>query len=199
MARCRRSLDRNAAAFADIAGWAAVPAGRTSRRAETRLAEAARLYRNVDATNQMHLGGIVAAARTSPKPRGSITSRRSASPASHPPQREQARTALADVQAKSGESPAEFEKWLTDTLDAPARGTPQGAGQRHGRQAAAGAGAHRSAGQQDRPARGARQRRPAEFFLSLVRGLSGGVAAHPEGLREIPGAAGGEVHPRQPR
>ena len=34
-----------------------------------------------------------------------------------PPQRDQAKAALAAVQATSGENPAEFEKWLTATLD----------------------------------------------------------------------------------
>ena len=45
------SLDRTAAAFADIAGWAAYLEKRVQL-AEKRLAEAARLSRNLDATNQ---------------------------------------------------------------------------------------------------------------------------------------------------
>ena len=49
------SLDRNQATFADIAGWAAFIQG-DMKVAEERLAEAARLSRNLDPTNQMHLG-----------------------------------------------------------------------------------------------------------------------------------------------
>lgn len=113
--KVQASLDRNAAVFADIAGWALYLQGDVAT-AEQRLAEAARLYRNVDATNQLHL------AELSRKKNDLETAREHYLTALGlagitPPQRDQAKTALADVQAKSGESPAEFEKWLTATLD----------------------------------------------------------------------------------
>ena len=109
------SLDRNAAAFADIAGWALFLQGDLAM-AEKRLAEAARLYRNVDSTNQLHL------AELSRKKNDLETAREHYLAALGlagltPPQRDQAKAALADVQAKSGENPADFEKWLAATLD----------------------------------------------------------------------------------
>ncbi len=55
--KVQASLDRNAAAFADIAGWAAFLQGDVAG-AEARLAEAARLFRNLDATNQLHLAEL---------------------------------------------------------------------------------------------------------------------------------------------
>jgi tetratricopeptide (TPR) repeat protein len=109
------SLDRNQATFADIAGWAAFIQG-DMKTAETRLAEAARLSRNLDPINQMHLGQL---SRTN----DDLENAREhyltvmALAASTPPQREAAKTALRDVQAKSGENPMEFDKWLTATLD----------------------------------------------------------------------------------
>jgi hypothetical protein len=113
--KVRASLDRNAATFADIAGWALYLQGDLTT-AEMRLAEAARLYRNVDATNQLHL------AELSRKKNDLETAREHYVTALGlagitPPQRDQAKAALADVQAKSGENPADFEKWLAATLD----------------------------------------------------------------------------------
>jgi hypothetical protein len=108
------SLDRNQATFADIAGWAAYQQNNVAL-AETRLAESARLSRNLDATNQMHLAEL---SRT----KGQLETARDhyltvlGLAAASPPQREAARTALANIQAKSGENPAEFETWLTSTL-----------------------------------------------------------------------------------
>ena len=54
-------LDRNAATFADIAGWALFLQGDFAA-AEARLAEAARLFRNKDINNQLHLGEVSARA-----------------------------------------------------------------------------------------------------------------------------------------
>jgi hypothetical protein len=113
--KVQASLDRNAAVFADIAGWALYLQGNLST-AEMRLAESARLYRNIDATNQVHL------AELSRKKSDLETAREHYLTALGlagitPPQREQAKAALAEVQSKSGENPAEFEKWLTATLD----------------------------------------------------------------------------------
>jgi hypothetical protein len=109
------SLDRNAAVFADIAGWALYLQADLAA-AEKRLAEAARLYRNVDATNQLHL------AELSRKKNDLETAREHYLTALGlagitPQQRDEAKAALADVQAKSGENPVEFEKWLAATLD----------------------------------------------------------------------------------
>jgi hypothetical protein len=109
------SLDRNAGTFADIAGWALFVQGDVAA-AEARLAEAARLFRNVDATNQLHL------AELSRKKSDLETAREHYLTAlglagTTPTQRDQAKAALADVQAKNGENPADFEKWLAATLD----------------------------------------------------------------------------------
>ena len=109
------SLDRNAATFADIAGWALFLQGNVAG-AEARLAEAARLFRNVDATNQLHLAELSGQKSDLETAREHYLTALGLAGIT-PPQREQAKTALAGVQAKSGESPAEFEKWLTATLD----------------------------------------------------------------------------------
>lgn len=109
------SLDRNQATFADIAGWAAFIQG-DMKTAETRLAEAARLSRNLDPTNQMHLGQLSRMKDDLENAREHYLTTMALA-ASTPPQREAAKTALRDVQAKSGENPMEFDKWLTATLD----------------------------------------------------------------------------------
>lgn len=109
------SLDRNQATFADLAGWAAYLQNNLPI-AEQRLAEAARLFRNTDVTNQMHLAEL---SRT----KGELETAREhylrvlELASSQPPQRDGARAALADIQAKLGESPAEFDKWLSATLE----------------------------------------------------------------------------------
>ena len=113
--KVQASIDRNRAVFADLQGWGKYLLGNV-RGAEIDLAEAARLYRNLDPTNQLHL------AELSVKKNDLETAREHYLTALGlagitPAQRDQAKTALADVQAKSGESPAEFEKWLTGTLD----------------------------------------------------------------------------------
>lgn len=113
--KVRGSLDRNAAAFADIAGWALFLQGDLPA-AEKRLAEAARLYRNIDATNQLHLAELSRKKNDLENAREHYVAALALAGAT-PPQREQAKTALAEVQAKSGENPAEFEKWLAATLD----------------------------------------------------------------------------------
>ena len=113
--KVRGSLDRNAAVFADIAGWALFLQGDLAM-AEKRLAEAARLYRNVDATNQLHLAELSRTKNDLETARQHYLTALGLA-AITPPQRDQARVALADVQAKSGENPADFEKWLAATLD----------------------------------------------------------------------------------
>jgi tetratricopeptide (TPR) repeat protein len=109
------SLDRNAATFADAAGWALFLQGDITG-AESRLAEAARLFRNADATNQLHLAELSRKKSDFETARDHYLTALGLAGIT-PPQREQARKDLADVHAKSGESPAEFEKWLTATLD----------------------------------------------------------------------------------
>ncbi len=108
------SLDRNQATFADIAGWAAYQQKNTAL-AEKRLAEAARLSRNLDATNQMHLGELSRSKNQPDIARDHYLTVLELA-ATTPPQREAAKAALADIQAKSGENPAEFEAWLANTL-----------------------------------------------------------------------------------
>jgi hypothetical protein len=109
------SLDRNAAAFADIAGWAAFLQKNVAL-AEKRLAEAARLSRGVDATNHMHLGELSQAKNDLENAREHYLTVLGLAAAA-PPQRELAKSALIGIQTKSGEAPAEFEKWLAATLD----------------------------------------------------------------------------------
>jgi hypothetical protein len=113
--KVQASIDRNAAVFADIAGWALYLQGDLNA-AEMRLAEAARLYRNVDATNQLHLAELSRQKNALETARDHYVAALGLAGIT-PAQREQARTALAEVQGKSGYSPAEFEKWLSDTLD----------------------------------------------------------------------------------
>jgi tetratricopeptide (TPR) repeat protein len=113
--KVRASLDRNQAVFADIAGWALFLQGDMTR-AESRLAEAARLYRNVDVTNQLRLAELSRRKNDLETARDHyLTALGLAGIA--PAQRAQAKTALADVQAKSGASPAEFDQWLADVLE----------------------------------------------------------------------------------
>lgn len=109
------SLDRNAAAFADIAGWALFLQD-DQKGAETRLAEAARLSRNNDATNQLHLGQLSRTKNALGTAREHYINVLTLAAAT-PPQRDAATTALRDVQAKSGDNPMEFDKWLAATLE----------------------------------------------------------------------------------
>jgi hypothetical protein len=110
------SLDRNAAGFADIAGWSAYLQKNVAL-AETRLAEAARLSRGLDATNQMHLGELSAAKGDGETAQTHYIAVLTLAGAT-PPQRDGAKKALADVRAKAGENPAGgFETWLADTLE----------------------------------------------------------------------------------
>jgi tetratricopeptide (TPR) repeat protein len=113
--KVRASLDRNAAVFADIAGWALYLQG-DLQTAEQRLAEAARLYRNVDATNQLHLAELSRKKSDLENAREHYLTALGLAGIT-PPQRDQAKAALADVQAKNGENPADFERWLAATLD----------------------------------------------------------------------------------
>lgn len=113
--KVRGSLDRNAAVFADIAGWAYFLQGDLAN-AEKRLAEAARLYRNLDATNQVHLAELSRKRNDLENAREHYVNALALANMT-PAQREQSKAALADVQAKNGENPADFEKWLAATLE----------------------------------------------------------------------------------
>lgn len=113
--KVQASLDRNAAVFADIAGWALYLQGDLTA-AEARLAEAARLYRNLDATNQLHLAELSRKKNDLENAREHYLTALGLAGIT-PPQLAEAKAQLADVQAKSGENPADFEKWLTATLD----------------------------------------------------------------------------------
>ena len=113
--KVQASLDRNAAGFADIAGWAAYQQKNITL-AETRLAEAARLSRNLDPTNQIHLGELSKGKNDLETAREHYLTVLDLAQAA-PPQREASKAALVDIQSKSGEDPADFEKWLSSTLD----------------------------------------------------------------------------------
>ena len=109
------SLDRNAATFADIAGWAAYLQKRTAV-AERRLAEAERLFRGVDVTNQLHLGQLS-------RDKGELDAAREHYlnvldlAAATPAARQTARDAISAIRTAQGESATDFDAWLTATLD----------------------------------------------------------------------------------
>jgi hypothetical protein len=109
------SLDRNAATFADITGWASFQQGDAAR-AEERLAEAERLSRGVDPVNQMHLGEL---SRT--KPDLDVAKEHYLNvlglAAAPPPMRAAATQALRDIDKENGEDAATFEPRLAATLD----------------------------------------------------------------------------------
>lgn len=109
------SLDRNAALFADLSGWAAY-LRKDVRQAERLLAEAARLSRGVDVTNQMHLGQLSRDQKQLETARDHYLTVLGLA-AAPPPVRDQARTSLAAVQVALGERPEAFDRWLAETLD----------------------------------------------------------------------------------
>jgi hypothetical protein len=111
------SLDRNAATFADIAGWALFLQGDIGG-AEGRLAEAARLFRNNDLTNQMHLAEL--SARRGDRSTAEdhyLNAIELANAPAAAPQRAQAQTALFALRAAGGESAEESKAWLAEMLD----------------------------------------------------------------------------------
>lgn len=113
--KVQASSDRNRAVFADIDGWSRYLLG-DLRGAELALAESARLYRNLDPTNQLHLAELSVKKGDLETAREHLLTALGLAGITAA-QRDQAKASLADVQAKSGENPAEFEKWLTGTLD----------------------------------------------------------------------------------
>jgi len=108
------SLDRNAAAFADIAGWALYLQGDLTV-SEARLAEAARLYRNVDLSNQVHLAEL----SVSKGDQGAAEEHylTALSLNATPEQRARTEMALYKLRAKTGESLDESKSWLAEMLE----------------------------------------------------------------------------------
>jgi hypothetical protein len=108
------SLDRNAATFADLAGWAAYLQKRPAV-AERRLAEAERLFRGVDVNNQVHLAQLS-------RDKGDLDVARDHYlnvldlAAASPQVRETARDAIAAIRRAQGETAEGFDAWLSDTL-----------------------------------------------------------------------------------
>ncbi len=109
------SLDRNAALFADLAGWAAYLRKDTTL-AERRLAEAERLSRGVDVTNQMHLGQLSRDLKQLETARDHYLNVLGLA-AAPPPVRQRAQAELSEVQVALGERPEAFDRWLAETLD----------------------------------------------------------------------------------
>ena len=115
MARCRARLIAPRASLPILAGWSAYLQKKVPL-AEKRLAEAARLSRGLDATNQSHLGELSKAKGdldTAQTHYVTVLGLAGATPA----QRDAAKSALADIRTKAGENPAGFETWLADTLE----------------------------------------------------------------------------------
>jgi hypothetical protein len=108
------SLDRNAATFADLAGWAAYLEKRPAV-AERRLAEAERLFRGVDVNNQLHLAQLS-------RDKGDLEVARDHYlnvldlAAATPGVRQTARDAIAAIRRTQGEPADGFDAWLSDTL-----------------------------------------------------------------------------------
>jgi hypothetical protein len=112
--KVQASLDRNAAAFADIAGWALYLQGNVSE-AEARLAEAARLFRNNDVNNQLHLAEL--SVRKGDQNNAEEHYLTALSLTVAPEQRVKAETALYALRAKTGESVDESKSWLAEMLE----------------------------------------------------------------------------------
>lgn len=108
------SLDRNAAAFADIAGRALFLQGDLTG-AEARLSEAARLFRNNDAGNQLHLAEL--SLRRGDSSNAEDHYLNALSLTGTPEQQAKAQAALFTLRAATGESAAESKAWLAEMLD----------------------------------------------------------------------------------
>jgi len=112
--KVQASIDRNAAAFADIAGWALFLQGDVTG-AEARLAEAARLYRNNDINNQLRLAEL--SARKGDRGVAEEHYLNALSLNGTPEQRSRAEAALFKLRASTGESADESKSWLSEMLD----------------------------------------------------------------------------------
>lgn len=117
--KVQASLDRNAATFADIAGWALFLQNDLSN-AEARLAEAARLFRNNDINNQLHLAELSASRgdrETAEDHYLNVIDLASANAATNGEVRGKARFALLNLRKTTGETDAETQTWMIDMLD----------------------------------------------------------------------------------
>jgi hypothetical protein len=112
--KVQASLDRNAATFADIAGWALYLQG-DMQGAEARLAEAGRLFRNVDVNNQIHLAELSASKGDQSAAEEHYLTALSLTVT--PEQRARTESALYKLRAKTGESADESKNWLAEMLD----------------------------------------------------------------------------------
>lgn len=117
--KVQASIDRNAATFADIAGWALFLQGDLTG-AEARLSEAARLFRNNDLNNQLHLAELSARRgdlSTAEDHYLNVVDLAAANFQQTGAQRSQAMTALFQLRASSGESAEEAKRWLNQMLE----------------------------------------------------------------------------------
>jgi hypothetical protein len=116
--KVQASLDRNAATFADIAGWALFLQGDLTT-AEMRLAEAARLFRNNDLSNQLHLAELSARKGDQPAAEDHYLNaiELASASAQTAQQRGNAQTALFTLRGKTGESFDETKRWLAEMLE----------------------------------------------------------------------------------
>ena len=117
--KVQASLDRNAATFADIAGWALFLQGDLAG-AETRLSEAARLFRNNDLNNQMHLAELSARRgnrSTAEDHYVNAIDLAGANLQQNGAQRAQALTALFQLRASAGDSAEDAKRWVNDLLE----------------------------------------------------------------------------------
>jgi tetratricopeptide (TPR) repeat protein len=115
--KVQASLDRNAATFDDIAGWALFLQGDMTS-AEQRLSEAARLFRNNDINNQMHLAEL--SARRGDRATAEdhyLNVMDLASSVDNRPQYLKAQTALFQLRATAGDSAEEAKAWTIEMLD----------------------------------------------------------------------------------
>ncbi len=113
--KAKGSLDRTRATSADLLGWVLFLKGDTAG-AETRLAEAERLSRGQDFTNQFHRGELLRKKGELKEARERYLSALSLT-AGTEPQRVAAREALAQLEAGGGQDAAGFEGWLKVELD----------------------------------------------------------------------------------
>jgi len=114
--KVQASIDRNAAAFADIAGWALFLQGDLAD-AEARLAEAARLFRNNDINNQLRLGELSARKGDNAAAEEHYLNVMSLAVPDTAQQRAKAQIALFTLRAKTGESFDESKSWLAEMLE----------------------------------------------------------------------------------
>jgi hypothetical protein len=112
--KVQASLDRSAAAFADMAGVALFLQGDMAG-AEARLAEAARLFRNNDVNNQLHLAEL--SVRKGDRSVAEEHYLNVLSLNGTPEQRARAEAALFQLRASTGESADESKRWLAELLD----------------------------------------------------------------------------------